>query len=76
MRLKEAQRVFAVLRRSLHDRGDGKLIATSLATAYERRHVVPVLGSKMHKLGESKGRAAARSLTPTGFARAWFEANP
>ena len=38
--------------------------------------VDPVEGSKMHLLPPSPGRAAARSKTPPGFARAFFEANP
>jgi hypothetical protein len=33
-------------------------------------------GSKMHRLGPSPDRAALRSVTPMGFARAFFEANP
>lgn len=37
--------------------------------------VYPVHGSKMHKLPPSKDRASRRSVTPQGFARAFFEAN-
>lgn len=33
-------------------------------------------GSKMHRLPPSPDRAALRSVTPSGFARAFFEANP
>jgi hypothetical protein len=33
-------------------------------------------GSKMHRLPPSPDRAAIRSQTPEGFARAFFEANP
>ncbi len=33
-------------------------------------------GSRMHRLGPSPDRAARRSETPMGFARAFFEANP
>lgn len=33
-------------------------------------------GSKMHRLAPSPQRAALRSETPHGFARAFFEANP
>ena len=33
-------------------------------------------GSKMHMLPPSEDRAALRSVTPGGFARAFFEANP
>lgn len=36
----------------------------------------PTEGSKMHLLGPSPGRATLRSVTPPGFARAFFEANP
>jgi hypothetical protein len=32
-------------------------------------------GSKMHRLPPSPDRAALRSVTPPGFARAFFEAN-
>lgn len=35
----------------------------------------PILGSKMHKLPPSPQRAALRSATPQGFARAFFERN-
>ena len=41
----------------------------------EHKAVVPVLGSKMHNLPDSKGRANLRSATPAGFARAVFEAH-
>lgn len=37
--------------------------------------VPAVLGSKMHRLGQSKERANIRSATPQGFARAVFRAN-
>jgi hypothetical protein len=37
--------------------------------------VVPVLGSKMHTLPPTAGRAMIRSETPAGFARAVFLAN-
>jgi hypothetical protein len=33
-------------------------------------------GSRMHLLGPSPERAALRSMTPEGFARAFYEANP
>lgn len=39
------------------------------------RIVFPWEGSKLHRLGKSKDRAAKRSVTPAGFARAFFEAN-
>ena len=38
--------------------------------------VEPTEGSKMHRLPPSEDRAAKRSETPMGFARAFFEANP
>lgn len=38
--------------------------------------VPPVLGSKMHRLPPTPDRAQLRSMTPKGFAQAWFEANP
>lgn len=41
-----------------------------------RRPVAPVDGSKMHRLPPSPERANLRSVTPAGFARAFFEANP
>ena len=37
--------------------------------------VEPKEGSKMHRLPPSKNRAALRAITPSGFARAFFEAN-
>jgi hypothetical protein len=40
------------------------------------RPVEAVEGSKMHRLPPSPDRAALRSVTPGGFARAFFEANP
>jgi hypothetical protein len=39
------------------------------------KRVMPVEGSKMHRLTPSRNRAAARSVTPKGFAQAVFEAN-
>jgi hypothetical protein len=41
-----------------------------------RRPVQATEGSKMHRLGPSARRAALRSVTPPGFARAFFEVNP
>lgn len=38
--------------------------------------VEPTEGSKMHRLPPSEDRAALRSVTPAGFAKAFFEANP
>jgi len=37
--------------------------------------VAPTEGSKMHLLSPSKDRAALRSVTPAGFARAFYQAN-
>lgn len=37
--------------------------------------VKPSLGSKMHLICPSKNRSAVRSITPPGFAKAFFEAN-
>jgi len=41
----------------------------------ERNYVEPVEGSKMHLLPPSEDRTALRSITPPGFAKAFFEAN-
>ena len=41
-----------------------------------KRPVEATEGSKMHLLPPSADRAALRSVTPAGFARAFFEANP
>jgi hypothetical protein len=38
--------------------------------------VEPVEGGKMHRMGPSPDRAKLRSITPAGFAQAFFEANP
>jgi hypothetical protein len=42
----------------------------------ENRAVAAVEGSKMHRLPPSPERATLRSMTPAGFARAFFEVNP
>lgn len=42
----------------------------------EKKDVGNIHGSKMHLLPPSDDRAELRSMTPTGFARAFFEANP
>ncbi len=42
----------------------------------ERNPVEPIEGSKMHKLPPGPDRARLRSMTPPGFAQAFFEANP
>lgn len=41
----------------------------------EKNPVFPLEGSKMHRLPPSSDRADQRSLTPSGFAQAVFEAN-
>jgi site-specific DNA-cytosine methylase len=41
-----------------------------------KRPVEAVEGSKMHLIPPSPERQALRSVTPEGFARAFFEANP
>jgi hypothetical protein len=41
-----------------------------------RSPVEASLGSKMHRVAPGHDRAAIRSETPAGFARAFFEANP
>lgn len=41
-----------------------------------KRPVPATAGSKMHMLPPSPDRAALRSVTPKGFAQAFFEANP
>ncbi len=38
--------------------------------------VEPVEEGKIHRMGPSPDRAKLRSITPAGFARAFFEANP
>lgn len=42
----------------------------------QRTPVPATEGSRMHFLPPSEERAALRSVTPAGFARAFFEANP
>jgi hypothetical protein len=41
-----------------------------------KRRIEATEGSKMHKLPPSEDRQALRSITPSGFAKAFFEANP
>lgn len=41
-----------------------------------KRPVEATEGSKMHKIPPSDQRQALRSVTPSGFAKAFFEANP
>lgn len=40
-----------------------------------KRRVEPTEGSKIHRMPPSEDRQALRSITPAGFARAFFEAN-
>ena len=54
----------------------GNFIIPSLILLGQNTYVEPILGSKMHKLPPSKDRAMLRSITPQGFARAFFKCNP
>jgi hypothetical protein len=45
-------------------------------TAPRKSPVPATEGSKMHRLAPSAERQMLRSVTPTGFAQAFFEANP
>ncbi len=45
-------------------------------TAPPKRRIQATEGSKMHRLPPSPERQTLRSVTPAGFARAFFEANP
>lgn len=45
-------------------------------TMPECRLAMPLMGSAMHRLAPAPDRAEKRSITPPGFARAFFEANP
>ena len=45
------------------------------ASSEEKKPIEPTQGSKMHLLPPSPDRAALRSVTPAGFAKAFFEAN-
>ena len=42
----------------------------------EKNPVEPVEGSKIHLMPPSEDRATLRSITPKGFAKAFYEANP
>lgn len=42
----------------------------------EIRRIRPTDGSRVHRLPPSEDRWALRSVTPSGFSRAFFEANP
>jgi hypothetical protein len=41
----------------------------------EKEPIIPVSGSKMHTMGQTKHREEQRSKTPMGFAKAVFNAN-
>lgn len=41
----------------------------------EPRHIVPIEGSRMHRVAPSNMRPSLRSETPKGFAKAVFQAN-
>lgn len=61
------------------DYGDPYTKKTALWGAFnmpEKTPVEPTEGSRMHLLPPSEDRAMLRSMTPPGFARAFFEANP
>lgn len=61
------------------DYGDPYTKRTCLWGRFNAPFKVPVVateGSRMHLLPPSPDRAARRSETPMGFARAFFEANP
>ena len=54
----------------------GEFVAPLPLFVGEVRAVEAVEGSRMHRLPPSSERAALRSMTPPGFARAFFEVNP
>jgi len=62
------------------DYGDSYTKRTALwgnfNTALPTNFVAALEGSKMHLLPPSENRARIRSVTPSGFARAFFQANP
>jgi len=45
-------------------------------TPLKKRPVEPVLGALIHRMAPSPERTAKRSITPAGFAEAFFESNP
>ena len=62
-----------------NDYGDDYTKRTCLWGDFDTPARTPVpatAGSRMHRLPPSPDRAALRSVTPAGFARAFFEANP
>lgn len=61
------------------DYGDPYTKKTCLWGNFNTPRVTPVTpdeGSKMHLMSPSANRPALRSITPPGFAKAFFEANP
>ena len=40
-----------------------------------KKPVKPIEGSKIHLMSPSQNRTTLRSITPSGFAQAFFEAN-
>lgn len=53
-------------------------ILTFVENIGEDRSIYPSQGSKMHRLygGKSEATKTARSETPLGFSKAFFECNP
>jgi hypothetical protein len=61
------------------DGGDAYTKRTCLWGRFNKpqpRRVAPTEGSRMHLIAPGPDRQRQRSLTPRGFARAFFEANP
>jgi site-specific DNA-cytosine methylase len=61
------------------DFGDHFTKKTALWGDFNRpfaKPVKPTHGSLIAAMGDAKGRARRRSITPPGFAQAFFEANP
>lgn len=59
--------------------GDPYFKRTCLWGSFEvprKAPVEPTEGGKIHRMGPSPDRAAKRSITPPGFAKAFFQANP
>lgn len=62
-----------------YDYGDPYTKKTALWGSFnvpEEHPVEPIEGSKTHRYSPSEGRWRLRSVTPVGFAKAFFEANP
>lgn len=56
----------------------GKFVPPTIENLGDDRSVFPAQGSKMHRLygGKSEATKMARSVTPKGFSKAFFECNP